>query len=53
MDVQIIALDIDGTLTDDQKNISNLTLEALIEAGEKRNTSCPCICSSSFWAFQH
>ena len=31
MDVQIIALDIDGTLTDDQKNISNLTLEALIE----------------------
>ena len=29
MDVQIIALDIDGTLTDDQKNISNITLEAL------------------------
>lgn len=35
MDVQIIALDIDGTLTDDQKNISNLTLEALIEAEKK------------------
>ena len=32
MDVQIIALDIDGTLTDDRKNISNLPLEALIEA---------------------
>ena len=35
MDVQIIALDIDGTLTDDQKNISNITLEALIEAEKK------------------
>ena len=35
MDFQIIALDIDGTLTDDQKNISNLTLEALIEAEKK------------------
>ena len=35
MDVQIIALDIDGTLTDDRKNISNLTLEALIEAEKK------------------
>ena len=35
MDVQIIALDIDGTLTDDQKNISNLTLEVLIEAEKK------------------
>ena len=53
MDVQIIALDIDGTLTDDQKNISNITLEALIEAEKKGNTSCPCICSSGFWAFQH
>lgn len=30
MDVQIIALDIDGTLTDDQKNIYDLTLEALL-----------------------
>ena len=35
MNVQIIALDIDGTLTDDRKNISNLTLEALIEAEKK------------------
>ncbi len=36
MDVQIIALDIDGTLTDDQKNISNITLEALIEAEKEK-----------------
>ena len=36
MDVQIIALDIDGTLTDDQKIYQpNLTLEALIEAEKK------------------
>ena len=35
MDVQIIALDIDGTLTDDSKNITDLTLEALIEAEMK------------------
>ena len=32
MDFQIIALDIDGTLTDDRKKISSLTLETLIEA---------------------
>ena len=35
MDFQIIALDIDGTLTDDRKKISSLTLETLIEAEKK------------------
>ncbi len=35
MDFQIIALDIDGTLTDDRKKITNLTLETLIEAEKK------------------
>ena len=38
MDFQIIALDIDGTLTDDRKKISSLTLETLIEA-EKKTSS--------------
>ena len=35
MDFQIIALDIAGTLTDDRKKISSLTLETLIEAEKK------------------
>ena len=54
MDVQIIALDIDGTLTDDQKNISNLTLEALIEA-EKKGIRLVLASdrSAGVWAFQH
>lgn len=35
MDIQLIALDIDGTLTNDRKEITDLTRESLIEAEKK------------------
>ena len=35
MQEKVLVLDIDGTLTDDRKKISSLTLETLIEAEKK------------------
>ena len=37
MDYQILALDLDGTLTNSKKEISAPTLEALIEIQQKGN----------------
>ncbi|MFR3080095.1 MAG: HAD family hydrolase [Intestinimonas butyriciproducens] len=39
--IQIVAFDLDGTLLDSDKNISERNIRALARCAEKESTSCP------------
>lgn len=49
MNIQLIALDIDGTLTNDQKQITPATQDALLSVQENGTTAGTCFRATAPW----
>lgn len=49
MKYKVLVLDLDGTLTNSKKKITDYTKKNIIKFTEKRSTYCTCIRSSRVW----